>query len=193
MSKKGWTFTAVGGFLVGLVVFLVNAFDLRDRVFPRPTEPRVVLTRLEEPGPTIEYDPKSKTLSFKVTFAADNSGTENETIVAIGGSLDSRDATTLIHFISPDFACLSNGKNLLVFPIGVPQEVHCDLSHHFTASTADKLKAPGTLVLHIALQGRRERVYPLQYCIAATDGFWRDFLGSRVKAERYILNPSDCE
>jgi hypothetical protein len=162
---------------------------LWDRWFGAPS---VVLIPPVEPGPTMEYDPKAKRLTFEVAFAAENTGKANETIVAIRGSLDSR-TSSLIHFVTSDFNCTTDGNPLSSIPAGVSERVRCRLTHNFTSATGERLAAPGPLVLIVRLHGRHDVVYPVQYCITATDGFWHDFLASPIKTTRTILNPRDCE
>jgi hypothetical protein len=191
--RRTWVvLSAVAVIVVGVAAFMQNWFGIWDRLFPAPS---VILTPLLEPGPIIDFDPKERRLAFEVTFAAENDGTANETIIAIRASLDAR-KTSLLHFITPEVECTigKSGDPFLAIPNGqAPQLVHCRLAQSFTQATADKLVSPGPLVLNLTLQGRNKGMYQVRYCITATDGFWLDFLTSKDRSTRTILNPRDCE
>lgn len=188
-TKKafGWGVALAG--VAAVFAFLGDFFGVYDRFFGRP---EVTLMSPREPGVGIEFDPTTKTMAFEVSFVAENSGKRNETIRSIRGSLDSRTAAVM-HFLTTDADCKVDGNVWSSIPMEDPQSVRCRFSNDFTQVTRDKLAAPGPLVLKIRVEGGRGGVYPLRYCISATDDFWKDFLASRTKATRQFLNPRDCD
>jgi hypothetical protein len=139
----------------------------------------------------MHYDPKEQTLGFEFVFDADNAGNATETIVAIQGSLESK-GRTLAYFSTTDFACESDGNRFSSVAANSLQRVSCTATHRLTPRSRELFRAPGTIVLTATFEGRFVSGYPLQFCIAGTEGFWKDFLASSEKASRRILNPRDC-
>jgi hypothetical protein len=154
--------------------------------------PDVVLTPRSQPGPTIEYDPSARVLAFEIAFTAENTSKEDEVIVATRGSLDSG-AGALIYFVTTDVSCMADGVRFSSIAADSQRRIRCRLVHSLTSTTAGRLRAPGPLMLHVRFQGQRKAIPSVRYCINATDSFWRDFLGSRVKTTRLILNPEGCQ
>lgn len=191
MTRRRWKYIigaiALAGWTVLAVVIVYPAVQ---RAWFVPSD--LVLAPRFEPGPTIEYDPKGKTLAFEIAFTAQNTGREDEAILAIRASLDSG-AGPLISFVTPDVDCLADGVRFSSIAADSRHQVRCRLVHSLTATTTARLSAPGPLMLHLRFHGQRRAIPAVRYCINATDVFWRDFLGSGVRTRRLILNPEGCQ
>ena len=189
ISLKGIGVTAIALFVAGLVAFILDAFDLKDRWFPRPSLAFIVP---REPGPILIFDPQARTLAFEFSFDADNSGNASETIVATTGNLVGAQGV-VAHFSSVDINCAADGVAVTSFPAESLRSVQCVVTHRLSTRSRAVLRSPGTLRLHLVFEGRHGAKYPVQFCIAGTEGFWKDFLNSVKPATRRILNPHDCE
>jgi len=167
------------------VVVAAGYTALRQRTAP------IVLTPRSAPGPVLEYDPANKSLAFDVAFTAENHGPEDEPVAGFRGSLDSGRGP-LMYFTNRDMQCTVEGRAVAALVRGEPRQVRCRLLHNFTSSSLPEMTAPGPLMLHVRVQGRRDALGALRYCINATDDFWRGFLASQSKSSRLILNPQNC-
>ena len=152
----------------------------------------IVLTPRSVPGPVLEYEPASKSISFDVAFTAENRGREDEPVVAIRGSLDSGRGP-LMYFTNRDIHCTVDGQTVAALISGGRQQMRCRLLHNFTSSSLAQMTAPGPLMLHVRVQGQRDALGAVRYCINATDDFWRAFLASQSRSSRLILNPENCK
>ena len=152
----------------------------------------IVLTPRSVPGPVLEYEPASKSIAFDVVFTAENRGREDEPVAAFRGSLDSGGGP-LMYFTNRDMRCTVDGQTVAALTSGERQQVRCRLLHNFTSSSLAQMTAPGPLMLHVRVQGRRDALGAVRYCINATDDFWRGFLASQSRSSRLILNPENCK
>jgi hypothetical protein len=191
MTRRKWKYI-IGAIVLagwtGLAVVIV--YPAVQRAWFVPSD--LVLAPRFEPGPTIEYDPQGRTLAFEVAFTAQNTGKQDEAILAIRASLDSG-AGPLISFVTPDVACMADGVHFSSIAADSRRRVRCRLVHSLTSTTTARLSAPGPLMLHLRFHGQRQAIPSVRYCINATDVFWRDFLGSGVRTTRLILNPEGCQ
>jgi hypothetical protein len=189
MNSRGWTVSAaVAISLILSVSILANFLGARDMVLRSPA---VVVTPRAQPGPVVEYEPKTGVLAFEVAFTAENTEKANHKILGIRGSLNSG-VGSLAYFVARDSDCRVDRDHFSSVDAGTRRQIRCRLSHVVSAGTLDKLQAPGPLMLHVRFQGEPDAIPSVRYCINATDSFWREFLGSRVKARRLILNPEEC-
>ena len=124
-------------------------------------------------------------------FTAENGAPEDEPVAGFRGSLDSGRGP-LMYFTNRDIHCTVDGQTVAALTSGGRQQVRCRLLHNFTSSSLAQMTAPGPLMLHVRVQGQRDALGAVRYCINATDDFWRAFLASQSRSSRLILNPQNC-
>jgi len=152
----------------------------------------IVLTPRSVPGPVLEYEPANKSIAFDVAFTAENGAPEDEPVAGFRGSLDSGRGP-LMYFTNRDIHCTVDGQTVATLISGGRQQMRCRLLHNFTSSSLAQMTAPGPLMLHVRVQGQRDALGAVRYCINATDDFWRAFLASQSRSTRLILNPQNCK
>jgi len=145
---------------------------------------------------TMGYDPDGRIVSFAVEFGATNTGTRDDFVRDMTGSVQNNSApeATLIPFGIPDIDCLSEGTKVdLPFPIrtAASTNIACTFASKLGKPVTGPFAHAGSYRLAMNVSGMAKESRTLTYCFDLDDKTLTEFFGSTKLQSARFLYP-DC-
>lgn len=191
-KEQGW-FKRVGtilAFVAALFAVPKGALELLEKVRARPD------TKItQEPYLVLDYDPKTKNLSFGFDFTVSNTGSRLDTIKNVSGNLQRIDYTapplltledTSFHF-SENNAPITNR-----FPINKDstRSLHSQIDLYLSDDTRISFFEPKSRWrLQVEFTGEFDKKYVATYCLDVSKTIADDIANAKDKLSKRLLNP----